>query len=171
MVFGSLFAAVLNGVDPRHAGSASGTLNAVQQVGGAIGVALIGVVFFTQLSHAAPASFSTVEPRVRSALISEHVPTATQPAIIGGIEHCFVDRSREKDSSVTPPSCNQLSSHTSQDKQLVTVVSGLAAQANATNFTNAFRWSIIFTIGLLAAVAVCTFFLPARFKASAYTEM
>ncbi len=39
-------ATVLAGVDPAHAGAASGVLATAQQVGGAVGVALIGVLFF-----------------------------------------------------------------------------------------------------------------------------
>ena len=41
-----LASTVLAGVDPQHAGSAAGVLSTAQQVGGALGVAIIGVVFF-----------------------------------------------------------------------------------------------------------------------------
>jgi EmrB/QacA subfamily drug resistance transporter len=41
----------LAGVDPANAGSASGVLNTMQQSGQAIGVALIGLVFFHLLGH------------------------------------------------------------------------------------------------------------------------
>jgi predicted MFS family arabinose efflux permease len=41
-----LASTVLAGVDPQHAGSAAGVLATAQQVGGALGVAVIGVVFF-----------------------------------------------------------------------------------------------------------------------------
>ncbi|MDT4931667.1 MAG: hypothetical protein QOF92_4534 [Pseudonocardiales bacterium] len=37
---------VLAGIDPQHAGSASGVLSTAQQVGGALGVAITGAVFF-----------------------------------------------------------------------------------------------------------------------------
>jgi MFS family permease len=113
-VFGSLFAAVLNGVDAKHAGSASGILNATQQVGGAIGVAVIGVIFFGQLSSAAPNSFASAEPALRQTLTAQ--------------------------------------------------------QANAANFDHAFRWSIVYAIGLLAVTAGLSFVLPRRFKAEAYAE-
>ncbi|MDI5982735.1 MFS transporter [Amycolatopsis magusensis] len=46
MVVTPLFDFVLSEVPPEQAGSASGVLNAVQQVGAAVGVAAIGVVFF-----------------------------------------------------------------------------------------------------------------------------
>lgn len=44
---------ILSSVDPDHAGSASGVASAVQQLGGAIGVAVIGAVFFSQLQAGA----------------------------------------------------------------------------------------------------------------------
>ncbi|MCF1740789.1 DHA2 family efflux MFS transporter permease subunit [Paradevosia shaoguanensis] len=47
--FSSLFQAVLSGVPHRDAGSASGALQAFQQVGGALGVALVGQIFFSTL--------------------------------------------------------------------------------------------------------------------------
>ncbi len=160
-VFGSLFAIVLNGVDPTHAGSASGTLNAVQQLGGAIGVAVIGVIFFGQLSHASTASFSKVNPNIRSTLTSLHVPAAAQTDIINNTRECFVDRSTEKDSSVVPPSCNEVSS-TKVNNAITQAVSKDALQANADNFANAFRWSSIYGVFLLALTLVLTLFLPKK---------
>ena len=50
--FSSLFQLVLRNVPPRDAGAGSGALQAFQQVGGALGVALIGEIFFTHLSGA-----------------------------------------------------------------------------------------------------------------------
>ncbi|UYN98157.1 MAG: DHA2 family efflux MFS transporter permease subunit [Devosia sp.] len=50
--FSSLFQLVLRSVPPRDAGAGSGALQAFQQVGGALGVALIGEIFFTHLSGA-----------------------------------------------------------------------------------------------------------------------
>ena len=47
-----LFQTVLLGVPHRDAGSASGSIQAFQQVGGALGVALVGEIFFTWLEHA-----------------------------------------------------------------------------------------------------------------------
>jgi EmrB/QacA subfamily drug resistance transporter len=47
--FSALFQTVLNAVPPRDAGAGSGALQAFQQVGGAIGVALVGEIFFTNL--------------------------------------------------------------------------------------------------------------------------
>ncbi|MDQ2848166.1 MAG: MFS transporter [Actinomycetota bacterium] len=53
LVLVPLAATVLDGLDPRHAGAASGVLSMAQQVGGAVGVAITGLVFFGRPSIAA----------------------------------------------------------------------------------------------------------------------
>jgi len=59
--FGQLFDFVLAGVAMNEVGSASGVLNAVQQLAGALGVAVLGTVFFAKLTggHAATGSLAT----------------------------------------------------------------------------------------------------------------
>ncbi|KRA53130.1 MFS transporter [Devosia sp. Root635] len=49
--FSSLFQLVLANVPPRDAGAGSGALQAFQQVAGALGVAIIGEIFFTNLGN------------------------------------------------------------------------------------------------------------------------
>jgi hypothetical protein len=44
---------ILSGVRPDEAGAASGVAGAVQQVGGALGIAVAGEVFFGQLTASA----------------------------------------------------------------------------------------------------------------------
>jgi EmrB/QacA subfamily drug resistance transporter len=57
-VIAPLPAVVLAGVRPQHAAAASGVLATAQQAGGAIGVALIGMVFYDALgSHPVPGGF------------------------------------------------------------------------------------------------------------------
>jgi EmrB/QacA subfamily drug resistance transporter len=50
-VFGPLFNVILAGVDEHEVGSASGTLNAIQQLGNSIGVAVLATIFFSLLDH------------------------------------------------------------------------------------------------------------------------
>ena len=49
-IFGQLFDFILAGVAMEHVGSASGVLNAIQQLASALGVAVLGTVFFSELS-------------------------------------------------------------------------------------------------------------------------
>jgi len=51
MIVSPLFDFILASVDEHEVGSASGVLNAVQQLAGAIGVAVFGTIFFTVLRH------------------------------------------------------------------------------------------------------------------------
>ncbi len=59
--FGQLFDFILAGVAMDEVGSASGVLNAVQQLAGALGVAVLGTVFFSKLTdgHLATGSLAT----------------------------------------------------------------------------------------------------------------
>ena len=49
VIFAPLFDIILASIDDQAAGSASGVLTAMQQYGGAIGVAVIGTIFFQLL--------------------------------------------------------------------------------------------------------------------------
>jgi EmrB/QacA subfamily drug resistance transporter len=49
LVFAPMFDTILAGVNERQVGSASGVLNAFQQFGGAVGVAVLGTMFFELL--------------------------------------------------------------------------------------------------------------------------
>jgi EmrB/QacA subfamily drug resistance transporter len=50
LVMAPFFDIVLAGVEPHESGSASGTLTAVQQLGGALGTAVLGTLFFNLLA-------------------------------------------------------------------------------------------------------------------------
>lgn len=57
MTTGPLTGAVLAGADPKHAAAASGVTNTVQEGAVAIGVAVVGAVFFPALGGGAPSDY------------------------------------------------------------------------------------------------------------------
>jgi EmrB/QacA subfamily drug resistance transporter len=61
-----LFNTILGGISPDEIGSASGMLSTTQQVGGAFGVALVGILFATVLIHARMASAAEAEAYARA---------------------------------------------------------------------------------------------------------
>jgi EmrB/QacA subfamily drug resistance transporter len=65
-VFGPLFNVILGGVADHEVGSASGTLNAVQQLGNSIGVAVLATIFFSIVDH----GHSSPTAMTRTVLIS-----------------------------------------------------------------------------------------------------
>lgn len=181
LIMSPMFSVVLTDVDTKHAGSASGVLNAVQQLGGAIGTALIGVFFFGALVSHAPASFTAVEPQIRSALASANLPASAQDTIVSQAKQCFVDTNTEKDSSVTPSSCKaigktstpanvaalspaELQAMQAAEAKTATVVKNAmttaAKDANTHNFISAFGVAIIFELVVLAIVFGLSFTLP-----------
>ncbi|WP_228718307.1 MFS transporter [Kitasatospora acidiphila] len=58
LVIGPLTSTVLGGVRPQLVGSAAGVLATVQQVGGALGIALLGNLFYSSLRHGFSHAFS-----------------------------------------------------------------------------------------------------------------
>ena len=46
-----LVGVVMGSVQPQHAGTVSGTSSTLQQVANAVGVALVGIIFFGRLDH------------------------------------------------------------------------------------------------------------------------
>ncbi|MFL6110115.1 MAG: MFS transporter, partial [Catenulispora sp.] len=59
LTIGPLAAAAMGRVAPHHTGAASGVVSTVMQVGGAVGVAVIGIVFYSALGSApTPAAYA-----------------------------------------------------------------------------------------------------------------
>lgn len=169
LVMSPIFSVVLSDVDPKHAGSASGVMNAVQQLGGAIGVAMIGVIFFGQLTQHADASFTSVEPTIHTELTKAHIPAEMQTSIVNGMRTCFTDRSKEKDATVTPESCKQLEAgpKTPASTAIGSVLSDAATQANTNNFINAFKAGVLYESALIALTFILSFLLPRHIRRSA----
>jgi EmrB/QacA subfamily drug resistance transporter len=164
-----IFSAALQDVDVNHAGSASGILNAVQQVGAAIGIAIIGVIFFGQLSHSAYQSFDKTTATLRQELVALDMPVSVQESIIAQTRTCFHDRNAEKDTSVIPESCKQAQASAPNDassQNITRAIGASARQANADNFAAAFRASVIYVMLLLVVISALSFTLPRKFKMS-----
>ena len=64
-VVAPIYSFILAEVPIKDAGSASGVVNTTQQIGGAIGVAVIGVIFFGLLGSQAQVSVESVRARAR----------------------------------------------------------------------------------------------------------
>lgn len=166
LVMGLMFSVTLKDVDTKHAGSASGTLNAVSQLGGAIGIALVGVIFFGHLTSNAATSFTAVEPQIRSELTSQMVPASAQDPIIKSIKTCYVDRTNQKDTTQTPESCKAFESaagtQTPGAKKLGDVIASATKHAASDNFSNAFRITMMYAIGLVGVTFLLSFLLPRK---------
>ncbi len=100
LVFAPTANAVLNAVRPQEAGQASGATNAIREVGGTLGVAVLASVFAANGSYASPQAFTDgmtsaiwvgAAVLAAGALVALLVPgkrraeSATEPATVGQV--------------------------------------------------------------------------------------
>ncbi|WP_248958172.1 MFS transporter [Sphaerisporangium perillae] len=110
MLMAPFFDIVLAGVEQHETGSASGTLTAIQQLGSAFGVALLGTVFFGMLGGSVATATDDVAPKLRSELAAVQVTGPAQDRIVTGLRDCGHDRAVAKDQAEVPASCTRLES-------------------------------------------------------------
>ncbi|MET7773050.1 MFS transporter [Nocardia sp. NPDC005366] len=149
---------LLGQVPAREAGSASGLLNTGQQLGTALGVALVGVVFFTQLDHDSARGVDTVVPQVRAELSAAGMPQPAIEGILTEFRACVRERSAQVDPTVIPDSCRADAGPSG--RSVGHVLTDAGTEANAVNFAHTFRYALWFGIGLLALVCLGFLALP-----------
>ncbi len=161
----SLFNFVLTGINHHQAGSASGVLSTVQEVGAAVGIALIGVIFFSLLADTALYSAKNEDGFIRDKLTAAQIPAAAHGQIIDSFHDCFVDLNNAKDPAEQPDSCKeseatQLPPQTMQMIKQVVVDAGNTA--NTANFVDTFQKTLLVQIGVCLAVLALIPLLPKK---------
>ncbi len=161
---------VLGEVPLGDAGSASGIINAVGQIGGAVGVAAIGVIFFGLLGSQASESVDSVRVALTTDLTAAGLPSFAAPQVVGTFETCFHDRANAKDFTAIPQSCQQAdqaeqafaAAQPALGTKVSAVISRYAKEANERNFVTAMTRSLRWEIGALTGVFFLSFLLPPR---------
>lgn len=96
---------ILSGVKQENAGSASGLLPTFQQLGGSVGLAALGVVFFTLIGNQAPRAVDQVRPALVTQLDAIGLPAAAQQPLLTSFAECSGRRLASADPAVAPPGC------------------------------------------------------------------
>ena len=167
-VLAPFFDIVLAGVEPKETGTAGGTLTAIQQLGGALGVALLGTLFFSMLGGHVAARSDDAAPRLRAALSAAGVPAAQQGPIVAGLRDCGHDRVVAKDPVAVPASCVRANQAVEAAAATPSGAAVRAAVATATEdsskrgFSDALKITLAVEIGMLALTFLLTFLLPPR---------
>jgi EmrB/QacA subfamily drug resistance transporter len=153
---------ILAGIRGQDAGAASGVLSTVQQVGGAVGVALIGVVFFGLLGSQAAGVADDVLGGLQRDLQGAGLPPAATRQIGAGFRTCFEDRANAKDPSAVPASCARAEAQGQGQgqEQVGRVVAATADTARRQNFSQAFQRSLLFEVAVFLACFLLVFLLP-----------
>jgi EmrB/QacA subfamily drug resistance transporter len=159
---------VLTRVNPIFAGSASGILSTVQQISSAFGVAIIGVMFFSQLSSHANIASQKVLPQLEQRLAD--LPKAATEAIKTQFQTCFADRSSQSDPSRIPPSCSAQNNLPASVASLVESATAEAAtSAQKSNFLEAALFALLYPLMMYVLLFLMTFFMPKQANLSTPT--
>jgi EmrB/QacA subfamily drug resistance transporter len=154
-VIAPLLNIILAGVPGRDAGSASGVLTTFQQLGGAIGVAVVGVVFFGLLSSRAPAAINTVTPQLQTQLAAANV---APPEAQGDISHftvCFKKEASASDPTAPIPGCTQ-----KESGPVGTAFASAAQSALGRDFVTSVERILFFNVGFWALTGILSMLLP-----------
>jgi EmrB/QacA subfamily drug resistance transporter len=156
-VIAPLLNIILAGVPGRDAGSASGVLTTFQQLGGAIGVAVVGVVFFGLLSSRAPTAVAIVTPQLQAQLATAQVPPAQADAAIATFTRCFKEQAASSDPSQPIPGCQTPST---SPPQVSKAFSTAAKQALGRDFVTSVERILFFNVGFWALTGLLSMLLP-----------
>ena len=163
-VIAPLQSVILARVNPLFAGSASGVLATLQQVGSAVGVAIIGVILFGQLASGADVASGHAVPTIERSLVALAVPAPAVQSITTGFSTCFRDRSRQSDPYATPASCKASAGTLppALARPVGATLSSAATQARKENFLNALLITLRFQLAVYGLCFLLVWFLPRR---------
>jgi len=168
LIAAALVDLILTGVPVRDAGSGSGVLSTAQQVGMALGYALVGVIFFSLLASGSGHGVTAVTPALRGQLTAAAIPAPGQATIITGFRACVHDRSAATDPTQVPASCQAKAAQSrlpaAQQRELQTLLTRAGLLANAHNFARTFSATLWCVVGALVAVFLGLFALPRRVR-------
>jgi len=151
-----LFEVILARVRSADAGSGTGVLTTIQQVGGALGVTVVGVVLFSLLGSNARTTITESTPQIRAAAVAEfHVPQAQLPGFTQTFENCFVARIEAKDPGAPVPGCP-----TPTSALLHAPLGRVASGALATTFVRSEQTALLVNAGVFTLAFVLVLALP-----------
>jgi EmrB/QacA subfamily drug resistance transporter len=167
-VVAPIFPFILAGVPLQDAGSASGVVNAVGQIGGAVGVAVIGAIFFGLIAERAATGVASVRSELTQDLSAAGIPQSYQAGIMEAFETCFIDRANSKDLADTPESCREAEAVSASLAQaqphigaaIQDALEARGKEANQRTFTGALERTLGWEIAALLALFFVTFLLP-----------
>jgi EmrB/QacA subfamily drug resistance transporter len=159
-VIAPLVNVVLAGIRGQDAGSASGVLTTIQQLGGAVGVAVIGVVFFGLLGSHAASVGAEVAPRLQGDLQRAGVPATVGRQVVAGFQACFQDRASAKDPSAVPASCQRAQAQGGGQPQVGRVVAAAADSARRQDFSDVLERTLLVEVAIFLTSFVLVFLLP-----------
>ncbi|MEV0180150.1 MFS transporter [Streptomyces sp. NPDC050625] len=167
LLMAPFFDIVLASVEQHETGSASGTMTAIQQLGGAFGVAVLGTVFFGLLGGGIASAVDHHSAGLRGQLAAAHVAPAAQERIVADLRTCTSDRAVAKDPAATPASCTRLEKDTGPamssaqaGDRIPAALKATASSAFRSGFGSVMKTLLWIVDGMLALTFLLAFLLP-----------
>ncbi|MFE3140623.1 MFS transporter [Streptomyces scopuliridis] len=158
MIIAPILDFILSDVPAEHSGAGSGVVNASQQIGGAVGIAVVGGMFLAFLGGIGESAAKDVTPQLRAELTKVSVAAPRQDEIAGLFNRCFSDRTRANDPGAPQANCERLDGLT--DARSGAAVGAAATDARRIAFSHALQRTILFQIGLTVVVFLLLLLLP-----------
>ncbi|WP_225821775.1 MFS transporter [Streptomyces naphthomycinicus] len=167
LLMAPFFDIVLASVEQHETGSASGTMTAIQQLGGAFGVAVLGTVFFGLLGGGIATAVDQHADGLRRELTAAHVAPAAQDRVVADLRACASDRAVAKDPAATPASCARLEKDTRSavtspraGARIPAALEDTASSAFRGGFGSVMQTVLWIVDGMLALTFLLAFLLP-----------
>ncbi|WP_241248896.1 MFS transporter [Rhodococcus sp. X156] len=154
---------ILSEVKQEHAGSASGLLPTFQQLGGSVGLAVIGVLFFTFIGNQGQAAVQKVTPELTQQVAASGLPTPAQSEIIGSFGTCAERRLSSADPTSAPPGCEPATAIPgSPQAQVGPALAAAGKEVGGQAFLQGQRRTLWVFSGVLVVVMALALALPRR---------
>ncbi|GAA2887471.1 MFS transporter [Streptomyces mexicanus] len=167
LLMAPFFDIVLASVEQHETGSASGTMTAMQQLGGAFGVALLGTVFFGLLGGGIATAVDHRSDGLRGQLAAAQVAPAARDRVIADLRACASDRATAKDPAATPASCVRLEQDTRSavtspraGARIPAALEATASSAFRSGFGSVMKTVLWIVDGMLVLTFLLAFLLP-----------
>ncbi|MFE1884545.1 MFS transporter [Streptomyces diastatochromogenes] len=167
LLMAPFFDIVLASVEQHETGSASGTMTAMQQLGGAFGVAILGTVFFGLLGGGIATAVDHHSDGLRGQLAAAHVAPAARERVVTDLRTCASDRAVAKDPAATPASCARLEKDTRSAvtspqaaARIPAALESTASSAFRSGFGSVMKTVLWIVDGMLALTFLLAFLLP-----------
>lgn len=146
------------------AGSAAGVQTTVGQAGNAVGVAILGAIFFSLLSGNATAAARDAMPEFRSELRQAAVSTQSAQTLEHSMVTCFSAQASADDPGKLQPACTTLMTQAQRtgNPAVIELVGENLTKTRQQHFSDSMRTGLYYEVTVLGLVFLLVFLLPLR---------
>lgn len=160
---------ILAGVTPARIGGASGAISTVQQIGGAVGVAVIGLVFFGFIGGNAAGAARDTRPALERQLVAAGLPRAATGPVTTGFAACYVSKAQAPDPDQQTAACRKVQQartpglSAAAGRQVAGVLQAAARPGSSVqrrDYVRSMQQSLLYEVVIFAVAGLLVLLLP-----------